>query len=182
MKFVHQEYLIRRGPFGDSDEWTRTQQQIRNAIEAIVWPSGNTQFIIFPERGKGRQKGDCVKPIKMGFIEVLRRDYGWVPEEPLDIATRRKPGNLDAVRYLNAGAFAVESETGNVSSSHRALNKMLLGMLKGVLIGGVLVVPTRELYYYLTDRVGNYEELTPYFDLWSKRTVINHRTLTPLKG
>ena len=35
------------------------------------------------------------------------------------------------------------------------------------LIGGVLIVPSRELYQYLTDRVGNYPELEPYFDVWS---------------
>ena len=28
------------------------------------------------------------------------------------------------------------------------------------------VVPTRNLYKYLTDRVGNIDEIDPYFDLW----------------
>jgi hypothetical protein len=62
--------------------------------------------------------------------------------------------------------FAFEWETGNISSSHRALNKMALGMLKGLLVGGTLVVPTRKMYEYLTDRVGNLDELEPYFELW----------------
>ena len=43
---------------------------------------------------------------------------------------------------------------------------MALGILKGVLAGGLLVVPTRELYQYLTDRIGNWNELVPYLDLW----------------
>ena len=43
---------------------------------------------------------------------------------------------------------------------------MALGLLKGVLAAGLLVVPTRELYQYLTDRIGNMEELEPYLDLW----------------
>lgn len=43
---------------------------------------------------------------------------------------------------------------------------MALGLLKGVLAAGMLVVPTRELYQYLTDRVGNWSELEPYLDLW----------------
>ena len=62
--------------------------------------------------------------------------------------------------------MALEWETGNISSSHRALNKMALGLLKGVLAAGILVVPSRELYKYLTDRIGNMEELEPYLDLW----------------
>ena len=62
--------------------------------------------------------------------------------------------------------FCVEWETGNVSSSHRAINKMALGILKKILIGGALIVPTREMYQYLTDRVGNFPEIEPYFPLW----------------
>lgn len=60
----------------------------------------------------------------------------------------------------------MEWETGNISSSHRALNKMALGLLKGKLAAGVLIVPSRRLYKYLTDRVGNIDEIAPYFDLW----------------
>ncbi|MDZ8258105.1 hypothetical protein [Nostoc sp. ChiQUE01b] len=29
-----------------------------------------------------------------------------------------------------------------------------------------MVLPSRKLYPYLTDRIGNYEELEPYFDVW----------------
>jgi hypothetical protein len=30
----------------------------------------------------------------------------------------------------------------------------------------MLVVPSREFYKFLTDRVGNWSELEPYLDLW----------------
>ena len=43
---------------------------------------------------------------------------------------------------------------------------MALGLLKGLLAGGILIVPSRKLYNYLTDRVGNISELEPYLDLW----------------
>jgi hypothetical protein len=33
-------------------------------------------------------------------------------------------------------------------------------------LGSALVLPSRSLYTYLTDRIGNYEELEPYFDVW----------------
>lgn len=62
--------------------------------------------------------------------------------------------------------MALEWETGNISSSHRALNKMSLGLMKGLLAAGILVVPSASLAQYLTDRVGNYPELIPYLDLW----------------
>ena len=77
-----------------------------------------------------------------------------------------KPGDLDVCKKIEDQLFVVEWETGNISSSHRALNKMSLLLLKGHIIGGILVVPNRRMYSYLTDRIGNYEELKPYFDLW----------------
>jgi hypothetical protein len=61
----------------------------------------------------------------------------------------------------------VEWETGNISSSHRAINKMALALLFRRISGGLLVLPTRDLYRYLTDRAGNYRELEPYFPLFS---------------
>jgi len=85
--------------------------------------------------------GNGVKPIKEGLIGRLRSE-GWLPERALDIATRTKPGHLDAVLMTKDGPIAMEWETGNISSSHRALNKMALGLLKGVLAAGVLVVPS----------------------------------------
>jgi len=55
---------------------------------------------------------------------------GWALEEPLDIAVVSRPGKVDAVLYAQEGPVALEWETGNISSSHRALNKMALGLLK----------------------------------------------------
>ncbi len=62
--------------------------------------------------------------------------------------------------------IAIEWETGNISSTHRALNKMALGLVKNILSAGVLVLPSRELYRYLTDRIGNFDEIEPYIELW----------------
>ena len=44
---------------------------------------------------------------------------------------------------------------------------MARGMLAGRYAGGILVLPTRALQKYLTDRIGNYEELAPYFPVWA---------------
>ncbi len=84
-----------------------------------------------------------------------------------NIDERKNPLRLDATKLLrNKRTFGVEWETGNISSSHRAMNRLLLGYQKGLLTGGALIVPTRKLYRYLTDRIGNFAELEPYFELW----------------
>ena len=69
--------------------------------------------------------------------------------------------------------MAFEWETGNISSSHRALNKLFLTMKETKTIGSFLVVPSNRLKVYLTDRIGNIGELEPYFGLWRDLTGIN---------
>lgn len=61
----------------------------------------------------------------------------------------------------------VEWETGNISSSHRSLNKMCLALMGGLVDAAVLVVPSIYLYPHLTDRIGNVKELQPYFYFWN---------------
>lgn len=165
MKIINIETLIHIGPFANSDFWRTTRQFIHQEIKAMDNPVGTGKFLLYPESGKGRGKGNGVTPIKKGFMKRLV-DHGWKTEEPLDIATLKRPGNLDAVLYSTEGNVALEWETGNISSSHRALNKMCLGLIKSVISAGVLVVPSRNMYQYLTDRVGNISELEPYLDLW----------------
>ena len=60
----------------------------------------------------------------------------------------------------------VEWETGNISSSHRALNKMVLALMEGRISQGVLAMPVRSLAAFLTDRVGNFEEIRPYLPVF----------------
>lgn len=160
VKIVHVETLISVGAFPQTGEWTRIERDLQAGVAAVHWPPDSGRFIIRPVA-----KGNGVTPIKDAMILSLK-SAGWQSERPLDLATAKKPGRLDAIIDTRHGPFALEWETGNISSSHRALNKMALGILKGKLVGGALVVPTRELYRYLTDRVGNYAEIEPYLDLW----------------
>jgi hypothetical protein len=165
MKIVREETLISCGNYSKSEDWKRTRASLHKAITEVDWPRGSGKFTIYPESGKKRGKGNGVKPIKNGLIEELSKQ-GWKPEQSLNIANVQKPGKLDAVLTTPHGPVALEWETGNISSSHRALNKMALGLHKGILAAGILVVPSRELYKFLTDRVGNMSELDPYLDLW----------------
>lgn len=162
MKIVREETLISCGKYASSREWKRTRKSLYRAIREVEWPPGSGSFTIYPESGKKRGQGNGVVPIKKGLMEELVRQ-GWTREVRLGV---KGIGKLDAVLTTDYGVVALEWETGNISSSHRALNKMSLGLMKGVLVCGILVVPSRNLYQYLTDRIGNMEELEPYFDLW----------------
>lgn len=160
MKIVHTETLLSIGAFPNSADCVRIRSDIHAGIAKVHWPPNSGKFVVNPTK-----HGNGVTPIKLAMLISLG-EAGWDLEEPLDLATAQQPGDLDAVLYTDCGPFAFEWETGNISSSHRALNKMALGLLKGKLVGGTLVVPSRALYPYLTDRVGNYAEVEPYLDLW----------------
>ena len=165
MKFVKIETLIDKGPFSSSESFKTAFGHIKEAIKAVEWPPGSGSFTIHKQSGKKRGEGSGVKPIKEAFMALLKSN-GWDLETPVDIATVKRPGPMDATYKIGNRLFAVEWETGNISSSHRAVNKMALGILKRLLIGGILILPTREFYQYLTDRVGNFRELEPYFPMW----------------
>ncbi|MBG1259110.1 restriction endonuclease [Nostoc commune] len=160
MKIVQEVSLISVGSFEESSDWSIIRAEIREAVSLIVYPPGTSNFTINPTK-----HGNGVKPIKEACMIALRDRFGWKLESPINYATR-SPGKVDATKIIDNYLFALEWETGNISSSHRAVNKMVLGLLRGILLGAVLVLPSRKLYSYLTDRIGNYEELEPYFDVW----------------
>ncbi|HBB31202.1 MAG TPA: restriction endonuclease [Cyanobacteria bacterium UBA8803] len=160
MRITQEVSLISIGSFEESSDWFIIRTEIRDAISLIVHPPGTSSFTINPTR-----HGNGVKPIKEACMVALREQFGWSLETPIHYATR-SPGKVDATKVIDNHLFALEWETGNISSSHRAVNKMVLGLLRGVFLGAVLVLPSRKLYSYLTDRIGNYEELEPYFDVW----------------
>jgi hypothetical protein len=154
----------------------RLFSDIKMAIDAVVWPSGASTFTIHARSGKKRGEGNGVKPIKDAFVALLRV-RGWVPEQdyPNIDPKWRPPGPFDAFFTIpGILPFVAEWETGNVSSSHRALNKMVMGMQDKCVTGGVLVLPTRKMAKYLTDRVGNFEEIEPYFRFWKKAATVGY--------
>jgi hypothetical protein len=160
------EFLIQNGSFKQSAEFDTILNQIKNAILSVTHPKGSLQFTLYPEK-----RANGVVPIKKNFLDFLVQNE-WRQEHRMSIASRIKPGPIDAVKELaDERFFAVEWETGNISSSHRALNKMAVGLLDGVLAGGILILPSRNMYQYLTDRIGNYSEIEPYFPMWRSLSV-----------
>lgn len=127
--------------------------------------------------------------------EVLLKEYPGKRDVRLDDADwsnvfHDKVGDFDFFTELSGGMRCViEWETGNISSSHRSMNKLCLLMLAGLVDIGVVILPSRLLYSHLTDRIGNWMELSPYLPLWQKIgqsmergllavTVVEHDELT----
>ena len=165
MKIVHVETLFSCGSYANSTHWSRTRKAIHLAVKKCVWLPGSKKFTIYPESGKKRGEGNGVGPIKMEFISQLRK-HKWTLEGPAKNFLGQGLGDFDAVILGPEGPIVVEWETGNISSSHRSMNKLTMLVSDGVIAAGTLVVPSRKLYVYLTDRIGNYRELEPYLKLW----------------
>ncbi len=138
---------------------------------------GSSDFAIYPESGKRSGEGNGVVPIKASFAEAISA-RGWELEKRAPRVTNSedavmkgsRPGAFDAHLSFEVSGelpFVAEWETGNISSSHRAINRILLGIRLGYVAGGVLILPSRQLAAYLTDRIGNEPELQPYRPLWS---------------
>ena len=138
-----------------------------------------------------------VVPLKMIFRKRLK-DAGWNSEEPLSlrpyfekiradkalVQVFRYPERLgEAIQdplHEGVGDFdfwlrstegfrtVIEWETGNISSSHRSINKICLALMGELIDAAVVIVPSNKLNVHLTDRVGNIRELQPYFYFWSE--------------
>lgn len=168
MKILHKEVLISKG-YAER----KVHQQI-NDIESAIRSINNSndmnEFLLYSGINEvktyDRRHPNGVKPIKDAFIKYLA-NQDWEPEIRYDLGvTRRTPGPIDAVFVNGDNSVAVEWETGNISSSHRAINKLVIGLLERKITAGVLVLPSRAMYNYLTDRIGNFQELEPYFSVW----------------
>jgi hypothetical protein len=181
MRLASRSLLLNKLEPDLGSEIATLDREIVHAIESVVWPPGSADFAILAESGVKRGKGSGVGLIKKEFVDSVV-DSGWIAERGLRFADGTVIGRFDAVKPLkgaefnegrgrtlnvHSGQFAVlEWETGNISSSHRSLNRMALGLLHGGILAGHLVLPTRKLYRYLTGRVGSLEELSPYFRIY----------------
>ncbi|MEM1169187.1 MAG: hypothetical protein AAGJ08_08990 [Cyanobacteria bacterium P01_H01_bin.35] len=166
MKIQKMETLLTSPEVETNSIYLQARHDLEEAIKQVEWPEGNGKFTIYPESGKKRGEGNGVKPIKVKFIEYLEAK-GWRKE----LSISDNLGNVDAVFNRAGKIIAVEWETGNISSSHRSINKMAFAIQRQDILAGFLIVPCRTLAKYLTDRIGNFEELEPYFDFWRNCTV-----------
>lgn len=159
MKIIEENIFLRNGEFGQSEEFKLILKELNHAISLVTW-NHDVKFIINPVKW-----GNGVTPIKQNFVKYLI-SVGWEAEVRMKFLKGKKPGPIDVIKRTKFGVFAVEWETGNISSSHRALNKITVGIIQKSICGGILVVPSKILARWLTDRCGNYEELEPYFPMY----------------
>lgn len=109
-----------------------------------------------------------VVPVKEGCYKLLEEEYDWYREKPLS-SLSKKGGPIDVYKEFSDTnsilRVGLEFETGNISSAHRSMNKLTLGLINNDIDFAILMMPIHNLSYYLTDRVSNYEELQPYYSL-----------------
>lgn len=160
MKIVKVETIHSCGEYAKSKDWAEKREAIHEAVKKCEWPAGSGKFTINPTR-----KGNGVVPIKKEFIAELERRE-WTIEGEAKTVEGKDLGEYDAVVIQDKATVVAEWETGNVSSSHRSMNKLTMLVSDGTIAAGVLIVPARKLGRYLTDRIGNYEELEPYIRFW----------------
>lgn len=139
-------------------------REVENSILKNVTP-GHDIFIL----NNTVKNCNGVVPVKEKCYQILEDDCGWYREKHLlyfrnDAQTG---GPIDVYKEFYQGQnvlyAGLEFETGNISSAHRSMNKLCIGIIKKELTIAFLMMPIRAMSFYLTDRISNYEELEPYF-------------------
>jgi len=212
VKWLRTLIVFEQGDVLSSPGFAKLHERCVEAVQRIDHPQGSGQLTLRQkekdENGKWQRNG--VGPLRKRFMDLMRGQVGvaveqnakWAnPVSPTQIQEypSRKPysepihtefGPFDVVISLNETRVAIEWETGNISSSHRSLNKLFLALRQKEIDVGLLIVPSRDLYVHLTDRVGNIAELSGYLSVWKSLKewvaqgalgilVVEHNALTP---
>jgi hypothetical protein len=212
MKWLRTIVLFDKGGVLSEKDWRDFHESYCRCIAKIDHPVGSGSLKLRrkfkPADGQWRRNG--VNFLKHRFLGHMKADEGWKPEGEVDLSADRKQpplrlypslnsyqepitsnfGGFDFVTHGNDGSkVAIEWETGNISSSHRSMNKLTIALKAGIIDIGVLIVPSRALYDHLTDRIGNINELSGYLSMWADAgatidrgllaiTVVEHDELT----
>lgn len=170
MRLIEYHDILNPDLFEHSHALRQAWDDVHRAVALTDWPHGSRTFTIYPESGRNSGQGNGVKPIKVPCIRALR-ERGWLVEQlPTIVSSVLRAGDLDALKDTPEGYVAFEWMAGNIASTHRALNKLLLAAKETATIGSFLVVPSNHLSVYLTYGIGSIGELKPYFPLWRNRT------------
>lgn len=213
MKWLRTLILFDKGELASGTDWADIHASYVRAIQQIDNPRGSGQLVLrkksfYIESEKKKWKRNGVGYLRNRFLEHIVSNEGWQSEAGLDLEHLQPTlklypslepysepitsdfGDFDFVTTSQSGIkVAIEWETGNISSSHRSLNKLSIMLAAGKIQAGILIVPSRGLYEQLTDRIGNIGELSPYLGMWHtmgdtvKRgllaiTVVEHDRLT----
>jgi Restriction endonuclease BamHI len=190
MRWLRTLVLFDQGGVVSSEDWESIHRSFVRSIERIDSPRGSGRLMLRrktqdPESKQWNRNG--VGYLRSRFLEHMVADEGWQAEGEVDLQNlQEKPelrlypsmeaysepitsafGDFDFVTTTDGGIrVAIEWETGNISSSHRSLNKLSIVLAAKKIQAGVLILPSRNLYEHLTDRIGNIGELSPYLGMW----------------
>ncbi|MEO5338777.1 MAG: hypothetical protein H7841_18135 [Magnetospirillum sp. WYHS-4] len=189
MKWLRTLVLFDRGSVILSNDWRIVHESYVRAIGEIDHPRGSG-ILTLREKERlpnGQWARNGVNYLRAYFLEAMRDREGWQAEGSVDLSRNRQQppvilyppmepyvepitsdfGGFDFVTTApNGTRVAIEWETGNISSSHRSMNKLAIALGNGVVEVGVLILPSRQLYGHLTDRIGNIGELSGYLAMW----------------
>jgi hypothetical protein len=189
MKWLRTIVLFDQGKVMSSDGWADLHTSYVSAIKRIDFPEGSGTLRLRRKvrRPDGQWSRNGVVYLKSRFVRSMVEDEGWKPEGSFGFGKNAAPptltqypsgdpyqepitsefGGFDLCTTAPDGTrIAIEWETGNISSSHRSMNKLALALAGGSIEAGVLIVPSRNLYEHLTDRIGNIGELSGYVAMW----------------
>lgn len=181
--------LFDQGNVISSDDWRILHESYVRAIASIEHPRGSGSLTLrrkmqLPNK---QWKRNGVGYLRKEFLAFMRDHEGWKAESKVALSRNReqpplllyptmekycepitsKFGGFDfTATAANGLVVAIEWETGNISSSHRSMNKLAIALRSGLVEVGVLIVPSRALYEHLTDRIGNIGELSGYLAMW----------------
>jgi Restriction endonuclease BamHI len=215
MKWLRTIVLFDKGDLASTTDWENLHDSYVRAIKGIENPRGSGALILrkkvqLPSKQWMR---NGVGYLRKEFLTYMLDHEGWGSESEVALPKSRvqpklhlypsmeeykEPitsdfGGFDFTAIaVNGTRIAIEWETGNISSSHRSMNKLAIALSAGLIEVGVLIVPSKALYEHLTDRVGNIGELSGYLAMWAsmktsvKRgllaiTVVEHDSLTESK-
>jgi Restriction endonuclease BamHI len=189
MKCLRTLVLFDKGNILTSKDWAVLHESYVRAIASIDHPNGSGILRLRKKvkRDNNQWQRNGVVYLRTRFLDHMIEVEKWQPEGIVNLARDRDQptivlypsledyrepitsdfGGFDFVTTTDEGKrIAIEWETGNISSSHRSLNKLAIALANGIIEVGILIVPSRDLYAHLTDRIGNIGELSGYLSLW----------------
>lgn len=193
MKWLRTIIVFDRGNILGSKDLKVLHKSYVQAIGSIDHPRGSGKLALRRKTLKENPSSSSdylrngVNFLRARFLEHMTQEGGWQAELNVELNPDHEPPQLRLYPSLEEyrepidskfGQFdfmttgpdglkiAIEWETGNISSSHRSMNKLAIALANRLIDVGVLIVPSRSLYEHLTDRIGNIQELSGYLEMW----------------